>query len=258
MFCEHCGAKLEPGDVFCTNCGAKVDYNGEEPNPAVAEPIVAEPAQAESPVEPEEAIPARFEKKTDDTQELPPLEDPTAQPEPVMVFVKKEVEEEAATEKPEKKGPSTGLKVAIGVVSVLVALLAAALIFLLVSGTSLSELTGKRTNGEYSYSYYSEKTTASEVESWDEDETETTRAKETSKEVEPEDNGEYYRVAVGSGNRLSFRAKPDEDSTKLDRIDNGTRLYITEIRGNWGKTTYGGETGWVCMTQDGDRYVVKD
>lgn len=239
MFCEHCGAKLEPGDAFCVNCGAKVEYNRDVPTTVAEEPV---PKETSTP--PKTSI--------DDTQELPPLEDPTAQPEPVMVFVKDESAEKDAKEAARKQGPSTGLKVALVAVAVLVALLAGALVFLLVSGTSLSDLTGKKNSGEYSYSYASDKTASSEVEPSEAVEPETTRVKETSAK------GEYYRVSVGSGNRLSLRAKPDEDSAKLDRIDNGTRLYITEIRGNWGKTTYDGETGWVCMTQNGDRYVVED
>lgn len=253
MFCEHCGAKLEPGDVFCVHCGNKVDYNGAEApkeEPKVEEPIKEKP-------------------KLDDTQELALNEDPTAQPEPVMVFVPGP---EKSEEPKKNAGGSTGLKIGVGIAAVVVALLAAALIFFLVSGTSLSDLTGTSSNGEYSYSYgetadQTEKQTTKEAsfeEDYDEPET-TTRRKTTEKRTTatdedetPTGDGAYYRVSVGSGNRLSFRAKPDEDSTKLNRIDNGTRLYITEISGNWGKTTYDGETGWVCMTQDGDRYVVKD
>lgn len=140
MFCEHCGAKLEPGDAFCVNCGAKVEYNRDVPTTVAEEPV---PKETSTP--PKTSI--------DDTQELPPLEDPTAQPEPVMVFVKGESAEKDAKEAARKQGPSTGLKVALVAVAVLVALLAGALVFLLVSGTSLSDLTGNETRGEYSYTY---------------------------------------------------------------------------------------------------------
>lgn len=73
-------------------------------------------------------------------------------------------------------------------------------------------------------------------------------------------NGEYYIVAVGKNNRLSLRSSPNDDSAKLDRINNGTRLLITEVQGNWGKTTYNGKTGWVCIqnSEDGDVYLQKE
>ena len=73
-------------------------------------------------------------------------------------------------------------------------------------------------------------------------------------------NGEYYVVAVGKNNRLSLRSAPNDDAEKLDRINNGTRLLITEIQGNWGKTTYNGKTGWVCIhnSEDGDVYLQKE
>ena len=72
--------------------------------------------------------------------------------------------------------------------------------------------------------------------------------------------GEYYIVTVGHYNRLSLRLAPSDDSEKLDRIENGTRLLITEVQGNWGQTTYNGQTGWVCIqnSEDGDVYLQKE
>lgn len=73
-------------------------------------------------------------------------------------------------------------------------------------------------------------------------------------------DGEYYIVTVGHYNRLSLRLAPSDDSEKLGKIDNGTRLLITEVRGNWGQTTYDGQTGWVCIqnSEDGDVYLQKE
>lgn len=71
-------------------------------------------------------------------------------------------------------------------------------------------------------------------------------------------SGKYYVVSVGDGNRLSFRSEPNEDATKLDRIDNGTRLLVTEVQNNWGLTTYNGRTGWVCIQNEDGTYCVLD
>lgn len=68
------------------------------------------------------------------------------------------------------------------------------------------------------------------------------------------DDGDYYIVTVGANNRLSLREEPSEYSTKLDRIENGTRLYIDELDGNWGHTKYNGHEGWVCISENGDIY----
>lgn len=160
---------------------------------------------------------------------------------PSSAIVKEEI-----TQKSGKGG-----KVAAIILTVLVALVVGVLVFFLVSGMSLSDITGKVTGESptsVSETYETPKPTEERTTEPDIDED----------EPEAEETGEYYRVSVGRNNRLSLRALPDEDSTKLDRIDNGTRLYITEVRGNWGRTTYDGESGWVCLRKDGDTYCVKD
>ena len=68
--------------------------------------------------------------------------------------------------------------------------------------------------------------------------------------------GAYYRVSVGRGNRLSLRLAPTSDSQRLDRIDNGSLLYITTVQGNWCQTVYNGKTGWVCLSENGEAYCV--
>ncbi len=68
------------------------------------------------------------------------------------------------------------------------------------------------------------------------------------------EDGDYYIVTVGTNNRLSLREEPSEYSAKLDRIDNGTRLFIDEVDGNWGHTSYNDQEGWVCISENGDIY----
>lgn len=83
---------------------------------------------------------------------------------------------------------------------------------------------------------------------------EETYEEETLDEDAYEEDGDYYIVTVGTNNRLSLREEPSEYSTKLDRIENGTRLFIDELDGNWGHTKYNGQEGWVCISENGDLY----
>lgn len=76
--------------------------------------------------------------------------------------------------------------------------------------------------------------------------------------VNTSDSSEFYLVTVGDGNRLSLRSEPNENATKLDRIDNGTRLLITEVHNGWGKTTYNNQAGWVCIQNEDGTYCIKE
>jgi uncharacterized protein YgiM (DUF1202 family) len=55
-----------------------------------------------------------------------------------------------------------------------------------------------------------------------------------------------YNVTTNGGN-LILRAQPSTSAQQLALIPNGTSLIITEFNGDWGKTTYNGQTGWVNM-----------
>lgn len=238
MYCEQCGAKLAPGDKFCVLCGTKVpeDIKDKSSEERTVSTKNLQTEQHETPQE--EPTKPLVQKDLDETQELELNEDPTVQPEPVMVFVHEPEQEnktEASAEGIKK------LKIAVAAAAVVVTLLLAFLLFLLVSGWSPS---GRNARD----SALTKTPTVVQNVGFEEQEEDSTS----------EADGTWYHVSVGKGNRLSLRAQPDEDSRKLDRIDNGTRLKITETRGNWGKTTYTGQTGWVCINQDGDQYVVKE
>ena len=46
---------------------------------------------------------------------------------------------------------------------------------------------------------------------------------------------------------MNFRSGPSISAEPIDSIPVNTRLYVTEVRGIWGQTTYGGKTGWVNL-----------
>ena len=47
--------------------------------------------------------------------------------------------------------------------------------------------------------------------------------------------------------KLNFRADANIGSEKIDLIDNGIVISVTEVSKNWGKTEYNGRTGWICL-----------
>lgn len=55
-----------------------------------------------------------------------------------------------------------------------------------------------------------------------------------------------YRVDASVGLRL--RSGPGTDFDKLDLIPDKTLLEITQVSGEWGKTVYNGQTGWVFLS----------
>ena len=46
---------------------------------------------------------------------------------------------------------------------------------------------------------------------------------------------------------LSLRADKSTSSKRLLVIPDGAKITVTEVSGGWGKTSYGGKTGWVSM-----------
>lgn len=47
---------------------------------------------------------------------------------------------------------------------------------------------------------------------------------------------------------VNLRSGPGTTYTSLGLIPSGTTLTVTEINGIWGKVTYGGKTGWFCLS----------
>lgn len=56
-----------------------------------------------------------------------------------------------------------------------------------------------------------------------------------------------YTAAPGSGSNLNMRSSASTSSSILTKIPNGATLNVTSVSGSWGKTTYGGKTGWVAL-----------
>lgn len=98
-------------------------------------------------------------------------------------------------------------------------------------------------------SYSADSTSITAAESVPSETTEYYNQSITEETTQPQ--GDYYRVTVGYGNRLSLRSEPNENSAKLDSIDNGERLFVTEVRDDWGIqliTEY--RVGFVCLNME--------
>ncbi len=44
-----------------------------------------------------------------------------------------------------------------------------------------------------------------------------------------------------------LRSQPNTNSAILDMVPSGTLVIVTETSSNWGKITYNGKTGWMCL-----------
>ena len=70
----------------------------------------------------------------------------------------------------------------------------------------------------------------------------------------------YQAKVVGGG--LNLRESPSASAERLVQIPDGTVITITEESGEWGRTSYGGKTGWVMLKylekidQDGDMITI--
>ncbi len=62
-----------------------------------------------------------------------------------------------------------------------------------------------------------------------------------------------YKIVASIGLRL--RQTASTSSSVLAAIPCNTSVSVTEISGNWGKTTYSGKTGWICLQQDNSVYA---
>lgn len=55
-----------------------------------------------------------------------------------------------------------------------------------------------------------------------------------------------YVINTGSSS-LNIRMTPDNSATVIGKIPGNTRISVTRVDGNWGRTTYNGTTGWVSL-----------
>ena len=57
----------------------------------------------------------------------------------------------------------------------------------------------------------------------------------------------YYTISTTYKPGIALHPEPDHSSAILTRIENGTKLYISEIVDNYGHTTYGEHNGWINL-----------
>ena len=57
------------------------------------------------------------------------------------------------------------------------------------------------------------------------------------------ETGEYITLATN----LNVRAAPTTASAKLGRLPGGSRVTVTEVRGEWGRITYAGREAWISL-----------
>ncbi len=56
----------------------------------------------------------------------------------------------------------------------------------------------------------------------------------------------YYRIST-SDTVLNIRSGATTESTKLGSISKGVVVNVTEVKGNWGRVSYAGIDGWICL-----------
>lgn len=131
MFCGKCGAAVPDGAAFCGSCGAKLSAPAAPaaqpvapaPVPAPVQPPVQEPVQpvVQAPVQPVAPAPVQVPVQPVAQAPVQPVEPPVAQPAPVQPVAFADPFAPAAPAAPKKKGK--------GLVTALIALVAAAAVF---------------------------------------------------------------------------------------------------------------------------------
>ncbi len=66
--------------------------------------------------------------------------------------------------------------------------------------------------------------------------------------------GTYKVITTDS---LWLRSKPSTSGTGLAGVPGGTTVVVTEVSGKWGKISFNGTLGWICLEWEGDPYVQK-
>ncbi|MDO5560859.1 MAG: SH3 domain-containing protein [Oscillospiraceae bacterium] len=69
-----------------------------------------------------------------------------------------------------------------------------------------------------------------------------------SKPAQDQDSGKKYSTGhYVTTAKLNFRDNPSTSANILSVLDINKRVEVTEISKNWGKVTYDGKTGWICL-----------
>ena len=58
------------------------------------------------------------------------------------------------------------------------------------------------------------------------------------------EEGEYITLAAS----LRVRSGPSTAYAQLGKLPNGSRVTVTEVRGEWGRITFGGREAWICLS----------
>lgn len=58
------------------------------------------------------------------------------------------------------------------------------------------------------------------------------------------ETGEYITLAA----KLNVRSGPSTAYAKLGRLPNGSRVTVTEVRGEWGRIAYAGREAWISLS----------
>lgn len=56
-----------------------------------------------------------------------------------------------------------------------------------------------------------------------------------------------YKVTLSVSSSMNIRSGPGKSYSKTGTISNDTQVTVTEVSGDWGKITYNGKTGWICL-----------
>ena len=78
----------------------------------------------------------------------------------------------------------------------------------------------------------------------------------------PDSSGESQPKAFGPGSytvtasALNVRNQADISGKVLGLLANMETVTVTEVQQNWGKIQFQGQTGWICLSRDGNDYVI--
>ena len=54
-------------------------------------------------------------------------------------------------------------------------------------------------------------------------------------------------LSISHARGVNMRSEASTSGKKLTAIPYKTKVTVTQVKGNWGKVSYGGKTGWICL-----------